>query len=474
MQRWQLTVGLAGLALGAAWIAPRLTAILLPQQVVLATVVTPPVVEVEIAAPPAVDPTSTGNLIVDVGLDRTAVMTGQTSERFLTVQVTAPEDIGETFRRPVDLAVVIDASGSMSARGKIDYAKRAAKLLATSMDPGDTYSLVTFNEDATTIVPPTRASDVASIHRAIDRIYEGGATNLYAGLDSGARAVKSSLDSRAVGRVVVLSDGHANVGITDGSTMARFAADLAADGVALSTIGLGLDYNEDLLAELADMGGGTYDFVNEPKELEAVFTDELARTASVVARSTWVEIALPDGVEPLEAIGWDAVRTPTGWRVHMGDVYSGQSRKIVTRVRVTAGDVGAQPMASVVANYDDLVSNSVAETHASAVAEITADARRVQRSVDPQRAAAASEAYGSWHLEMSTRAYADGDRSRSRELLRKGRDVLRTASRYDPSLGDAADELDDVEQVFEMHAPRSSEGLEAIKANKEMFRERSR
>lgn len=473
MQRWHLTVGLTGLALGAALIAPRLTAALHadPTPVPPPPVVTPPVAHVD--APPPL-PESTGHLVVDAGLDRTAVLEGRSAERFLTINVAAPDDIGASFRRPVDLAVVIDASGSMSARGKIDYAKRAAKLLASNMEHDDTYSLVVFNDDASTVVPATRASDVASIHRAIDRIYEGGGTNLYAGMDRGAREVRESLDQAAVGRVVVLSDGNANVGVTDGSALSRFAADLASDGVTLSTIGLGLDYNEDLLAQLADMGGGTYDFVDDPRELEGVFSDELERTASVVARRTSVEIRLPDGVEPVEVIGWDAVRTPDGWRVYLGDVYSGDTRKIVARVRVEGASAGEQPVASIVADYEDLIDDAMAQTHARAVATVTADQAEVDASIDPTRSAAASEAYGSWYLEKSTRAYAEGNQTRSRELLRQGQEVLRTAAEHDPSLDSVADELREVEQVFEMNAPRSVEGRRAIKANKEMYRERSR
>ena len=136
---------------------------------------------------------------------------------------------GHTFRRPVDMAVVIDASGSMSARGKIDYAKRAAKLIASEMNRDDTFSLIAFNDEATTVISGASISDDPSlIHRQIDRIYEGGGTNLFEGMARGASEVERVLDSEAVGRVVILSDGHANVGVTDVDSLTRYAATIAA------------------------------------------------------------------------------------------------------------------------------------------------------------------------------------------------------------------------------------------------------
>jgi len=477
MQRWQLTLGLTVVALGAAIIAPRLAGFTLPAPRVDVPIpevvpnVVAPIVEAVVAAP-----TSTGHLVVTAGLDRTAVLEGATQERFLAITVTAPDDIGESFRRAVDMAVVIDASGSMSARGKIDYAKRAAKLIASQMNSGDTYSLVTFNDDATTVVPATRVDDPTVIHRAIDRIYEGGGTNLYAGMDRGAAEVKRSLEDGAVGRVIVLSDGNANVGVTDPDSLARYAASLTGQGIAVSTIGLGLDYNEDLLARMADLSGGTYDFVDDPRELETVFADELDRTASVVARSSAVKIQLPDGVEPVEVIGWDATQTEDGWTVWMGDVYAGETRKIITKVRVTGLSDSTMDVASIKVDYQDVVDGITAAAYADATAKVTNSAATVDASVDKSRAVDANRAYGNWYLDMSTRAYERGDLAESKKLLRRGANVLNTASQQlaAPELANEAEDLDRQEVLYHSYAPASDEGKRAIKGGKELFRGRAR
>ncbi len=477
MQRWHVTLGLTCLALGAALIAPSLSGLKGPK----APVAEPPpavIVDAIVTTPPVVVPDADplGHLRVTAGLDRTAVLSGADNERFLTLHVSAPADLGEATRRPVDLSVVVDASGSMSARGKIDQARRAAKALASAMGPGDTYSLVVFNDDATVVVPATGVEDVGAIHRAIDRVYEGGGTNLYAGMEKGARELRGPSVSTAVERMVVLSDGKANIGVTDPGALTRYAADLASSGISVSTVGLGLDYNEDLLARIADIGGGSYDFVNDASRLASVFEDELRRTASVVGRQTRVHVELPPNVVPVEVIGWDAERSGNGWDLFLGDVYSGETKKIVTRVRVLgSGREGAQ-VADVDVRYFDVIDARDAHTPATASATWTTDPSLVAASVDRQRSVEVSRAVGSQLLEQSTRAYERGDRQRSRELAVQGSSLLRTAARdlQAPDLFSDADQIDAAAAPMAEAAPETEAGRTQIKHNKELFRDLAR
>ncbi|MCB9685113.1 MAG: VWA domain-containing protein [Alphaproteobacteria bacterium] len=477
MQRWHVTLGLTALAVGAALLAPRLAALRTHQD---APATGPDVmVDTIVTTPPALPPVQgdpLGHLTVTAGLDRTAVLAGGDNERFLTITVQAPTDVGVQSRRAVDLSVVVDVSGSMSARGKIDQARRAAKSLASAMEPGDTYSLVVFNDDATVVVPATGVEDVRAIHRAIDRVYEGGGTNLYAGLEKGAREIRGSVRDGAVSRLVVLSDGKANVGVTDPGALSRYAADLSASGISLSTVGLGLDYNEDLLARLADLGGGSYGFVSDASQLTTVFADELARTASVVARQTRVHVELPPNVVPVEVIGWDGVRSGNGWDVFVGDVYSGETRKIVTRVRVTGDASGSHQVADVDATYFDVPDSRDAHTPAQAAAIWTLDRSQIERSVDKQRAVDANRAIGSQLLDLSTRAYERGDRDASRELAAKSSAVLRgAADAYDaPELDEAAAQVEEAAAPMASAPPTTEVGRTRIKQNKELFRDLAR
>ncbi|MEZ4316054.1 MAG: VWA domain-containing protein [Myxococcota bacterium] len=473
MKRWQMTLGLAGAAVIAAALAPRLTAILsgavapLPPEPPLPP--DPPELA-EVEAPEA--NIEQGRLIVDAGLDRPSVLKGTASERFLTISVRAPLGEGESVRQPVNVAVVMDTSGSMSAAGKIDYAKRAAKQIVRSMGPNDEYSLIAFNDSARVIVPATAITDVDRISRQIDRIYEGGGTNLYGGMELGQKEVLDSLDAGDVGKIVILSDGKANVGVSDPDSLARFAAGASAKGIAVTALGLGVDYREDVLARIADLGGGNYEFIDDPSQLSAVFEAELQSTTTVVARNTAITVDLPPEVEPIEVIGWDAKRTSNGWTIFMGDVQAGAERKIVARVRVTGHTPGDLDVASARADYTDLVDQIQSQSSDVAVADITVDPNRVQANVDREKAAAANRAWGNRYLEMSTRAYEKGDLDTARKMLTEGSGVLRQAasSTGDAKLAEDANALELQLDVYRDNAPASSGGKRAIKMNKEAYR----
>lgn len=459
MQRWHLSLGLALVAVTAAGLAPQL----MPAR-------TPTLVD----HPAPVD--ASGRLVLEAGLDRSAVLTGQANERLLVVRVSGEPGSGPLQRRPVDVGVVLDASGSMSAQGKIDFAKRGALRLAQRVQPVDSYSLVVFADHARVVVPATTDVNALDIGRAIDRIYEGGGTNLYAGIEQGANQVHSALRDGHVGRVIIMSDGHANAGVVDPAAFTRAAAALASQGVTVSTVGLGLDYNEDLLARIADVGGGSYDFVDDPRELEAAFSDELEAAGAVVARQVHVAIDLPAHVEGLDVFGYEAQRTARGWSVYLGDVYGNSERKIVARVRIGATGTEPSDVASIRAEYLDLVTERAASARVSVQAHPTRDPRALEASVAPEWALDAHRAYGNWYLDQSTRAYQRGDRAGSRTLLERGKQVLQQASEdlEAPELDADLKALREVGYDQGRHAPASAEGRRLIKGNKERFRVLSR
>lgn len=475
MQRWHVTLGLSVSAALGLLLAPRLLghtpAAPPPPPPAVDPIVTPPPV-----APPVASGVPLGHLVVTAGLDHTAVLANADTDRFLTVTVSAPAGLGDGVRRPVDLSVVMDVSGSMAARGKMEEARRAAKALAEQMGAQDTFSLVVFNDDATTVIPARPMGDAREVARAIDHVYEGGGTNLYAGMDRGSEQIKRSRTRSAVSRMVVLSDGNANIGITDPGALSRYSADLAADGVTVSTVGLGLDYNEDLLAHLADVGGGSYHFVAPDTSLRDVFTAELQSTGSVVGQGTIVHVELPADVSPVDVIGWDAQRSGNGWDVFVGDVYAGETKKVVARVKVHPAQVAAFEAAQVDARYHDVLDHAPAHTPAAAVASVTTDPREVARSVDKTAAAAANRAWGSSYLDRSTRAYEKGDTAQARTLAEQGAALLRQAAQeLDlPELANDAETIE-VNAAPMVSAPATSEaGRIQTKKNKELYRDLSR
>lgn len=477
MHGWHITAGLTGLALVGAALAPGLVTspFGVPSEPHVPVLVPP----APLAEPPPAPLPEPGlaaeGVTLEAALDRTAVLTGVAQDRLLTVRLTAP-DGGIEQRRPVDLSVVIDASGSMAAEGKMVYARQAAKLLASSMTPEDTFSLIVFDSSVRTIVPASHIQDPAAVHRAIDRIGEGGSTNLYGGIDVGVQQVQASLQRGSMGRVIVLSDGQANHGITAPRAFADLSARSNAHGVTVSTVGLGLDYNEDLLARISDLGGGSYDFVDDPSTLSAVFQDELNRTTAVFGRRGSVDIIVGADVEPVELVGWEGVRIEGGWRVPIGDLHASQTRQIVAKVRVRGTHDGPIEAATATATWTDVTDDLPRGAVATATATVSSDVAIVTASVNPTATVHANRAVGNHYLDLSARAYADGNRDEASRLLGLGYAVVEEAAAYDD--GDALDgDLDDFKRqdaLYQNAAPSSREGKWAVKSAKEKFRGRAR
>ncbi|MFT4622898.1 MAG: Ca-activated chloride channel family protein [Myxococcota bacterium] len=464
MQKWQLTIGLTGLALVASILAPRLLQDVRFDAPAHARDQAPPAAPAELS--------QLGPLALNVGLDHRVVGSAP-EERFLVVEVRAPAPVGAQVRHPVDLAVVLDGSGSMSAAGKIDHARAAARHLAGALGPEDTYALVVFDDAARLVRPARPVTDLQSVERLIDGIYEGGGTNLHEGVRlGGAELGRAHADGR-ISRLVVLSDGKATVGVTDPARTGELAATLASRGVTVSTVGLGLDYNEDALAAIADMGGGTYDFVDDPATLRGTFSEALRHTASVVAQQSRVRLTLSDEATLLDVVGWETTAAGVGtFDIWLGDIAAGETRRIVARIRTRPA--GAQvDVASVRLDYVHAEGAGYAQHHQVAP---VADVSTAAASTDPVWAPVAQRAWGNAFLDRSTRAYAQGDMQQSRELLQQGRSALVTAARDldAPELLNDAEDLDRVRQVFEHSAPSSIEGRRVIKSNKETFRGRVR
>lgn len=431
MQRWHVTLGLIGLSLTAAVLAPRLfggASFTPPAPPIFSVPPVLPIAEIE----PATTPVSNGergHLILDAGLDRSSVIAGATSERFVVITVTAPDDLGQAVRRPVDMAVAMDVSGSMTGEGKIDYARRSAKYLVDHMEAGDSYALVAFSDEATVKIPAGPVRDPQSLRAQIDRIYEGGGTNIADGLSVSAGEALRAANGENAPRVVLLSDGNPTVGVQDPDALARIVSDLHAKGVTVSVVGLGLDYNEDLLQRLADAGGGSYDFVDDPTELQTVFSEELRKSQSVVAHRTTVNVSwdAADGVEVLDVVGWDEQKVHRdmccvqGFSVDMGDMYAGQTRKIVARVRVNAPREGGEmKLANVELRYDDVIDSAPGFAQRFAVATGTDDVAAVDKSLHHNRTKGAALAWGNEQTQLAARAYADGNIAEAEEYAKKG------------------------------------------------------
>jgi Ca-activated chloride channel family protein len=267
-----------------------------------------------------------------VELSQTRLFSGGPGKVFVQVTVAgAPRAAGR--RAPVNTAIVLDRSGSM-AGSKLDHAKQAAIAAVERLSADDIVAVVAYDDEVRTLVPATRASDRREIVRAIQALTAGNRTALYAGVSRGAHEVRKFLAPERVNRVVLLSDGLANVGPSSPELLADLGASLAKEGISVSTVGLGLDYNEDLMTRLARAGEGNHAFVENPERLAAIFDREFGELLSVVAKDVEVEVECPPGVRPLRVLGREAEIAGRRAFVRLGQLGAGQERYVLLEAEV--------------------------------------------------------------------------------------------------------------------------------------------
>ena len=186
--------------------------------------------------------------------------------------------------------------------------------------------------------------------------------------------------------------------------------------MGISTIGLGIDFNEDLLFSIAKSGGGSYDFVDNPSQLASVFSDELDRSAALAGRQAVIDLDLGPGVEGVEVLGWAATRTDDGWRISLGDLPSSSTRRVVARVTVAAGSEGVFEGATARATWLDREGVAMAASDTSRI-EATRSIAHADSSIIESVAGAAAYVYGNTLSMRSASAYASGDEDGAEGLL---------------------------------------------------------
>ena len=211
---------------------------------------------------------------------------------------------GELPRRPpLNLALVIDRSGSMADEHKLEFAKSAAVQLVNSLTASDTFSLVAFDNEADVLVPAQHVTDKAHIRKLISALKPGGGTNIFEGLTKAYQQIHKRLSTDGVNRVILLSDGEVTVGVNDAQQFHHLAAAEVDKDVETSAVGVGVEFNEDLMLSLARDGKGNYHFLRDGADTQRVFARELDELTHVVAKAVKVRIQLAPGVGLIRVLG---------------------------------------------------------------------------------------------------------------------------------------------------------------------------
>ena len=272
---------------------------------------------------------------------RSRVVVGADGETYVGLWIDAPPVESNGHRLPLDVALVVDTSGSMSG-AKIESARMAAASFIDNLAQGDIVSLYSFSSEVRELSPPVVVDDAtrAALIDRVRHLYASGGTNLWGGLRAGQSATASAPSSHPVRRVVVISDGRANVGPSSAAEFGDLAATSTENGTQITAIGVGLDYDENTLGALAVRSAGRLYHLEQPEQMAAILQDELQMLSRTVATNAVIEFVPAEGVtvEPTDQLRLD--RSGDRVRIPVGSLYSAQHREVLLRARVSGAAEG--------------------------------------------------------------------------------------------------------------------------------------
>jgi Mg-chelatase subunit ChlD len=316
-------------------------------------------------------------------------------------------------RPPLNICLVIDHSGSMGDENKLEYARDAALEVVNRIAATDTIAVVAYDQTQEVLVAARKATDKDAIRAKIRALQPGGSTDIYAALKVGYDEVRKNLDSKAINEVILISDGQVTSGTSDLAAFTRLTADNFDQAVQTTTVGMGLDFDEQLMMTVAREGKGNYHFVRDPLSIKGIFQEELQDLTHIVARALRLRVALAPGVEAVRVLGSEQLseaevaRTKqteravdervyedlgiTRDRQHLEDepglkvvvpqFYMGDSHVVMIEVKVPAGRE-RRKVADVYLKYKDLIFPQNREDHLAVTVNYTAQKEQMVASID--------------------------------------------------------------------------------------------
>lgn len=353
-------------------------------------------------------------------LDKPVLPADETTRAVVKITLDAGQVPTGEKRPPVNLSVVLDRSGSMAGQ-KLEHAKEAAIAALRRLDSQDVFSLIAYSTAVETVIPAQSVANAEDLERQIRAIGSSGNTNLFGGVNQGASEVRRHLaDKRYTPRIILLSDGLANVGPSSPEELGRLGAALVKEGISVTTVGVGDDYNEDLMTQLSQKSDGNTYFVEASQDLPRIFAAELGDVLSVVARKVTIEITCPQGIRPIRIIGRDGRLSGQQAEIFLNQLYGGQSKYVLLEVEVPP-TVAAQTrqLAAARCTYENAVDNASRESRALVAATFTSNPTEVVAQVNKPVQSAVAANYNAVLANQVVELTDQGETKKAVEALRQ-------------------------------------------------------
>ncbi|MBN3871768.1 VWA domain-containing protein [Nostoc sp. JL33] len=254
-------------------------------------------------------------------------------------------EVAESPRRNLNLSLVIDRSGSM-AGAPLHHALKAAESVVDQLEPDDILSVVVYDDEVDSVVPPQAVTNKAALKNSIHKVRAGGITNLSGGWLKGCEHVKTRLDPQKINRVLLLTDGHANMGIQDPKILTATSGQKAEEGIITTTLGFAQGFNEDLLIGMARAATGNFYFIQSIDEATEVFSIELDSLRAVVGQNLKVILELADGVSLVDTLSLAKVSQNDASQavLTLGELYEGEDKLLGLSLVISSAQIGELPV----------------------------------------------------------------------------------------------------------------------------------
>ncbi len=360
-----------------------------------------------------------------VNLGTPVIEAGKIQKTFLKVGLTGFDILEKSSRPSVNLAIVLDRSGSMRGE-KIARAKEAAIMAIGMLNSDDIISVVTYDDVVKVVVPATKVMDKETIYASIRAIGDGGRTALFAGVSKGASEVRKFMDANKVSRVILLSDGLANVGPSTPSELGQLGHSLSKEGISVTTIGLGLGYNEDLMTQLAGMSDGNHAFVENYSDLSKIFAAEFNTALTVVANQLHIIIKCADSIRPIRVLGRQAEIIGQNVYVNLNQLSSNQEKYVMLEVEIASGRDGEKrKLADVDVTYQDLRARKSGSLNNTVSIVFTKAKEEVKKSVNKPVMESAVEQVVNEMSKDAVKLRDEGKREAAKQVFGKSRAYLK-------------------------------------------------
>ena len=428
--------------------------------------------------------------------DRRFIRSTHRSERFVLVELEAPPAAQKPTRDPVNLCFVLDRSGSMSGT-KLELAKRAIETAVDRLLPSDRFAIVCYDDRIDVVVEGTSASREAKTNamerlRAIDA---RGSTDLGGGYLRGAEQVALGIPSHAdagpgtdplgamqrmawnsaagdetptqpsINRILLLTDGLANQGITDPEELTRHASELRARGVTTTTFGVGEAFDESLLQSMADAGGGHFYFIGNAQQIQDLIASEVGELLQVVARDVNLVITAPDGLEPRTLSPYGIERRGSRHHVLLGDLVAEQRIEVVLRLKFQYGPVGQELGILVAATDRDGVLLAAGATPVGVGWQYADDATNDEQERDRSVDRAVAKLFAARARQGAVSRNRLGDFREARLELRQVAERIAGYAGRDPELRALVKDLHDEEDRWAMPMPEMARKVQHAQAS---------